>query len=106
MTTSIYVPLRWFLYDWLCAVWFVDFAIVSDALDYVRVLEKASTDVGARALEGAACDVVRRGGIFRDKLTVCDSKNTPRDQSPRKVTKTTSGHAHAIARDDTHAAFQ
>lgn len=22
------VPLRWFLYDWLCAVWFVDFAMV------------------------------------------------------------------------------
>eukprot|EP00223_Ostreococcus_mediterraneus_P008790 CAMPEP_0179619632 /NCGR_PEP_ID=MMETSP0932-20121108/256_1 /TAXON_ID=548131 ORGANISM="Ostreococcus mediterraneus, Strain clade-D-RCC2596" /NCGR_SAMPLE_ID=MMETSP0932 /ASSEMBLY_ACC=CAM_ASM_000582 /LENGTH=81 /DNA_ID=CAMNT_0021488615 /DNA_START=462 /DNA_END=707 /DNA_ORIENTATION=- len=40
MTSAIYVPLRWFLYDWLCAVWFVDFAIVSDALDYVRVLEK------------------------------------------------------------------
>ena len=22
------MPLRWFLYDWLCAVWLVDFAIV------------------------------------------------------------------------------
>jgi hypothetical protein len=54
MTSAIYVPLRWFLYDWLCAVWFVDFAIVSDALDYVRVLEKASHDVDARVLERVA----------------------------------------------------
>ena len=54
MTSAICVPLRWFLYDWLCAVWFVDFAIVSDALDYVRVLEKASHDVDARVLERVA----------------------------------------------------
>jgi len=35
-------------------VWFVDFAIVSDALDYVCVLEKASHDVDARVLERVA----------------------------------------------------
>ena len=29
------VPLRWFLYDWLCAVWLVDFAIARRSLGYV-----------------------------------------------------------------------
>ena len=71
MTSAIYVPLRWFLYDWLCAVWFVDFAIVSDALDYVCVLEKASRDVDARALVPGSRDWValraasRVCGVFR-----------------------------------------
>jgi hypothetical protein len=85
MTSAIYVPLRWFLYDWLCAVWFVDFAIVSDALDYVRVLEKASHDVDARVLERVARDMQSPEwcffSIFRDSSTNREPRNQP--QSPR-----------------------
>ena len=27
--TAFFMPLRWFLYDWLCAVWLVDFAMAA-----------------------------------------------------------------------------
>ena len=56
------MPLRWFLYDWLCAVWLVDLAMAADFLDCggTRHRGRAEVSVGARGGRARGGSVRRR----------------------------------------------
>ena len=65
------MPLRWFLYDWLCAVWLVDFAM-AEACERIT---QGSAEPSRRAERG--------GGLPRascvlgaEELYMCIQKNS------------------------------
>ena len=63
------MPLRWFLYDWLCAVWLVDLAIFccrrgrgKRAAEGERGERFIPSSGGGGSLDGSPPDVARRKG--------------------------------------------
>jgi len=97
------VPLRWFLYDWLCAVWLVDFAIARRSLGYVARSIKT-----ARASRCARCSP-RAIRLFEPRTRERWPPRTPRERSrtsPRRSSsslwRNTSDPPARYAKNRTH----
>ena len=116
------VPLRWFLYDWLCAVWLVDFAIARRSLGYVarsiktarasRCARVGPTGWGVKTLmigcDGVRCST-RAIRLFEPRTRERWPPRTPRERSrtsPRRSSsslwRNTSDPPARYAKNRTH----